>query len=188
MVQYALPISTFNDVGWEEGAGDGGGAGDSWDELNEGHGAGRGSGSGPDAATTYWRNTGTTGFTFGTQQNLGAVTDPVVHTGHIVRSQNRKHASGGRQIDITPRLQQEDTYVEGLNFPNVDNVWTVRSFTLTESRAATITDYTLLRQRTYGTPVGGGGPRDAEESAMEFECPDAPAGGGFAHSQGVIVG
>ena len=187
MAQFALPTSDTFVLGWAEGAGDG--DANHWDELDEGFGAGRGSGSGPDDATTYWVNTGTKGSPFPLRNGLSSVTDPVGNTGHFIRSDCRKSASGGRQIDLTIKLYDPSTERAAETFVNVDDVWTAQTHTLTTGEADSIGAYGSLRMETYGTEVGGGGPRNPECSAHEFECPDAPGGGGgFAHSQGVIVG
>ncbi|KKM23761.1 hypothetical protein LCGC14_1611840, partial [marine sediment metagenome] len=174
MTQYGLPIFDMDTAQWTEGAGDG--DGDVFDELDEGFGAGRGSGSGPDGATTYWANTGTKGADFPLATKMNAITDPVTDTGHVYRTHNRKSAAAGRQVDITIRLNQIVPRASQL-FTNVDNVWTTRTDTLTTAEANSITSYAGIELATDGAEVGGGAPRDPQESAQEFECPD-PAGGG----------
>ena len=184
MAQYALPISDVLTSGWTEQAGDG----DAFDELDEGFGAGRGTGSGPDSRiVSGWRNTGSVGSGFSIRTQLASVTDPLDSTGHIFRSHSSKDLSGGRQVDLTIELFQGGTLKAEETFVDVTDAEITRTHTLTTGEADSITDYADLRIGTYGTQVGGGGPRDPLESAHEFECPDASPGG-FAHSQGVIVG
>ena len=123
--------------------------------------------------------------------NLSAVTDPEVSTGHLLRNHARKNNSGGRQIDIAIWFEQQTvpTLIGYTEWSNIDDVFTTRVFNLSAAQADSINNYSQLIQRTFGREVGGGGPRRPWESAQEFECPDPPGGGGgFAHSQGVIVG
>lgn len=184
MTQYALPISDIATTNWAEGAGDG--DGDAFDELDEGFGAGRGSGSGPDDSTTYWltTNEATNEIACGVQ----VITDPAVSTGHFVRTRARKNVSGGRQLDVTHRLRDPDGISTTVN-TNIPNLWITYPHTLTTGEADSIDGYATLEVQTQILENGGGSPRVGWCSAMEFECPDAPGGGGgFAHSQGVFVG
>lgn len=169
MAQYALPVSDDLTTNWSEGAGDG--DGDAFDELDEGFGAGRGSGSGPDDATTYWE-TGTAAAEIRMRPN--AVTDPATGVGHVYRTRNRKHASGGQQIDITSKFSATGLGTITQLSVNVDNVWTTRGRALTEVEADSISNYGLVNKQvaTLHTEVGGGSPRSTQESAHEFECPD----------------
>ena len=187
MAQYALPEANSGTTDWSGFNHDG--DGDWYDELDEGFGAGRGSGSGPDALSTSW-DSGTNPTAKGIRTDLAAVTDPATNTGHIYRTQSQKGGgAGGQQIDITIRLFQGATEKASATFTDIGTVMTIRTDTLSAAEADSITDYSNLEIDTEANKVGGGGPRRGMESAHEFECPDPPAGGGgFAHSQGVIVG
>ncbi len=72
-----------------------------------------------------------------------ALTDPVVHTGHIVRYRYGKDASDGDQIDLTVKLYDSDgtTLIASQVHVNVASGFVDGSFTLTEGEAATITGY-----------------------------------------------
>lgn len=165
MPQYALPTSDVSKTDWVEGVGDG--DGDAFDELDEGFGVGRGSGSGPDDAATYWE---TGSHTFTIRMQCESVTDPLDDTNHFMRTRNRKHTSGGQQIDIKIKLRKGTTDIAEATFVNVDNVWTTRLITLTEAEAANV-DYADVRISTQHLEVGGGSPRQTQESTHEFECP-----------------
>lgn len=170
--QYALPIADETAAsGWSQVAGDG--DGDFWEEFDEGFGAGRGSGSGPDDATTAWE-----GFLDAAtiETTLSSVTDPTVHTGHIVRTRNRKDQSGGQTIDIFVAILEGVASRQSQNFPDVNDTWTTRGFTMLEGSAANIGSYTDLQILTRHNEVGGGQPRRTQESAHELEVPDAGGG------------
>lgn len=184
MAQYALPNADIANNGWTQCQGDG--DADHFDELSEGFGAGRGSGSGPDSATTSWLSAnGPANDEIRTA--LSSVTDPVSSTGHLIRTRNRKANisncsagdNAGIQLDITIKLYQDTTEKATETFTNVNGTYTTRTHTLTAGEADSITDYSLLRIGTIANKVGGGQNRVGTESAHEFECPDAPAGGGL---------
>ena len=177
MAQYALPISDDFSQGASEGAGNANGV--AWDELDEGFGAGRGSGSGPDDATTYWILDPDVAPNAQILANLSGVTDPNSSDSHIVRTRNRKSAAAGQQHDVLLRLRQGGTdIVNSANMPNISEVWQTRTITLTAAQADSITDYSNLKIASIFNQVGGGADRNGNESAYEFECPDAPAAGG----------
>ncbi|MCJ2530744.1 MAG: hypothetical protein LN413_00280 [Candidatus Thermoplasmatota archaeon] len=172
MAQYALPDADLDHVDWTEGAGDANGT--HWEELDEGFGSGRGSGFGPDDATTYWRTGNNPNGIFITSK-LGTVTDPAVSTGHIWRTRNRKNSAGGTKLDIDIRILQGGIQRGFASFLDMSDTWTTRSDPMTGAEADTITDYSDLEIRTAATKDGGGQGRHAQESAHEFECPDAAA-------------
>ena len=185
MAQYALPIADVVASNWAEGAGDSDGS--AFDELDEGCGVGRGSGSGPDDATSYWLTTdeGVNDL----RCDIQVITDPAVSTGHLVRVRVRKNTSGGRQLDLTYNLRDPDLIVSENFSTNIPNIWQTHSFVLTGAEADSIDGYATLDIQVQIIETGGGTPRVGWCSAMEFECPDTPGGGGgFAHSQGVFVG
>ena len=166
--------------GCSEGAGNGNGFW--WDELDEGFGAGRGSGSGPDDATTYWSGPTAPSASEGIRTTIGTVLDPVTDLGHIVRTRNKKSASGGQQIDIDVALYETvsttcDTLRRSSNVGvDIGTTWTTRSITLPSATADAIVDYGALCVETDWDAVGGGSPKAGWESAHEFEVPDAPGG------------
>ena len=169
--QYALPTSN-SFTGWSEGAGDG--DSDFFDELDEGFGAGRGSGSGPDDATSYWTSI-TAPIDEVIRTGLSTVTDPATGTGHIYRTRSRKTLSSGQQIDVTIEIKF-DLVAFSTTFTNIDATWTDRGNTLTGTEADTIVTYVGASLETSTSKVGGGTPRSADESAHEFEVPDAAGG------------
>ena len=185
MVQYALPDANASTTNWSQRFGDD--DADWYDELDEGFGAGRGSGSGPDNNTTSWDGPNNPSQEI-IRTALASVTDPASSSGHIFRTRNAKTNSGGRQIDVVIRLLESGTIRASQPFTNIGTTYTNRTDTLTSGEADAITDYTVLEIETEASVVGGGPGRTAAETTHEFECPDAPVGGGFAHSQGVIVG
>ena len=185
MAQYALPIADVANITWAEGAGDG--DGNAFDELDEGFGAGRGSGSGPDDATSYWLTLNESANNL--RMDVQVITDPAVSTGHFVRVRVRKNVSGGRQLDLTYFLKDPDLIFSEDFATDLSASWQTQQHTLTGPQADSIDGYATLDVQVQIIETGGGTPRVGWCSTMEFECPDAPGGGGgFAHSQGVFVG
>jgi len=110
------------------------------------------------------------------------ITDPVSSTGHILRAVWHKNASGGRQMDMRLRLYQGDpnasgTLIATLTATDVGFTDQTDAYTLSGAEADNITDYSDLYLRGTGDVVGGGPGRTALIEAVEFETPDAPAGG-----------
>ena len=186
MVQYAIPVSDGGRKNWSEIVGDG--DGDNFDEMDEGFGPGRGSGSGPDDDTSYWEQD-VMGAHWEIRCTLNGLTDPLSNVDHFVRGRHRKSATGGRQVDLTLRFDCSGTQIIRETIINIAGSWLTHLVTLTATEADAMTDYAALLMWSFGIEIGGGGPRRSNASAHEFECPDAAGGGGgFAHSQGVIVG
>lgn len=188
MAQYALPNVDDAVIDWSEGAGDG--DGDAFDEIDEGFGAGRGSGSGPDGATTYWVNDGVVSRIL--RFEIETVTDPLSSTGHIIRAQWSKSASGGRQIDMTQRIRNLTTTRASSVETDVSNTFSIDAYPLSGAEADSVDSYSNLLHDGFGSEVGGGGPRDPQISAFEFECPDAaPAAEPFlprrAHKENTLL-
>jgi len=178
VAQYALPVSDNVTTNWTEDAGDG--DGNAFDELDEGFGAGRGSGSGPDDATTYW---GTTVDLAQISTIIGALIEPAVDTGHIVRIRSRKSAAAGQQQDHRVNINFANP---NTTFSAVDEVWTSREVTLTEAQASSLATHYDTGELTLFLrvdEVGGGAGRVGQCSAMEFECPDYPATPAFADAK-----
>jgi len=173
MAQYALPTANEETTNWTEGAGDA--DADWYDELDEGFGAGRGSGSGPDDASTSWQSPSNP-TNEAIKCKLSAVTDPVVHTGHIVRTRNKKSNIIGQAINVTVELRKasDNTLIRSETWTNIGAAWATRGFTLSEAEAATITDYSDLEIGVIANS-GAGANRELNESAFELEVPDAPS-------------
>lgn len=167
--QYALPDANNGTTNWTQGAGDG--DGDWFDELDEGFGAGRGSGSGPDGLTTRWESPNNP-VNEDIATALSTVTDPLVSTGHLYRTENRKSLVDGRQIDIVIELSESSTTIATQSFVDIGPVFTTRSDTLSAGEADAIGNYANLEIHTSANVVGGGPGREGWESAHEFECPD----------------
>ena len=187
MAQYGLPDSDIDHGQWSEVVGDGNAT--HFEEIDEGFGPGRGSGSGPDDSTTYWMQDDMNNYQ-DIYSTLSVVTDPLTGSGHFLRGRHRKHTSGGRQVELIFRmLQGSGIVIVTATFTNISEIWTTETLTLTTTEADAISDYTNLRAQAFAKGIGGGNPRKTNASAHEFECPDvAGGGGGFAYSQGVIVG
>lgn len=85
---------------------------------------------------------------------LSSVEDPQSSTGHIIRWRRQKSASGGAQIDLTVQLRQgytnegsQGTLITSRSDTDIPASWTTASYTLTQSEADSITDYTNLYLR-----------------------------------------
>lgn len=170
MAQYALPDADGFRTGWSEGAGDGDGA--HFDEMDEGFGAGRGSGSGPDGATSYWTNDGSLELQIVCA--IAEFTDPGANSVSVIRFEWRKDSSGGRQVDMTGTIHDPSTARATAIETNVGATFVTAAHTLSSAEEASL-DYVSQNLRVEGAEVGGGGPRDPECSAMEFEGPDVAA-------------
>lgn len=112
---------------------------------------------------------------------VSAVTDPSVHTGHIVRYRYRKSAASGVKITLQVTLYQSGVGAieAGPSHSNIAETWTDGSFTVSEANAANITDYSKLYLRVYATKSAGGASRNGQVSWTEVEVPDA---GGASYS------
>ena len=91
---------------------------------------------------------------------LTTLTDPVVHTGHVVRYRYGKDVAAGAQIDIVVQLRQGyvnegslGTLIASATHTNVANGWTAGSIALSEAEAGNITDYTDLYLRITANQV-----------------------------------
>ncbi|NIM47260.1 MAG: hypothetical protein GTN40_03835 [Candidatus Aenigmarchaeota archaeon] len=106
---------------------------------------------------------------------LSSVTDPEVHTGHIVRYRYAAVMSGtGKpsEIDLVVRLMEGTTEIASWSHSNLagDLPFVTSTQTLTEEQASLISDYSNLRLRFIANRVGRG-TRDIwiEISWTEFE-------------------
>lgn len=172
MPNYALPVQDIALGSWTEGAGNG--DANAWDELDEGFGAGRGTGSGPDDSTTYWQSEDriATGDYTTLEVKLGSVPTPPTRLQHIVRVRWRKGATGGVQVNAKFQLYQGMTAITGVQtVTNIGATWQTNTYTLTEAEASSITDYSDLRVRVWGSSIADGLQRRIWLSAIELEVP-----------------
>ena len=82
---------------------------------------------------------------------LSTLEDPVSSSGHVVRYQYAKDASGGAGIDLVVQLRQgyvnegtPGTLIASNTHAGITNTFTAGSFTLSGAEADAITDYTSL--------------------------------------------
>ncbi|MEE9415757.1 MAG: hypothetical protein V3V01_10770 [Acidimicrobiales bacterium] len=86
--------------------------------------------------------------------NLGAVTDPLTGTGHIVRRRLRKDQAGGAQINAVTRLiEGASTVVASFTNNNVTETWTTFADSLSVPEADSITNYGDLDLEFEGDQV-----------------------------------
>lgn len=100
-----------------------------------------------------------------TEIGLSNVTDPTVHTGHIVRYRYKKDAAGGDAINLVVRLMQGSTEIASWQHMDITDSYQVAAQVLTTTQAGNISDYTDLRLRfeAYG-PLGNGLPARIAQS------------------------
>jgi hypothetical protein len=107
--------------------------------------------------------------------SLSDVTDPASSSGHIVRVRSCK--AGANVVNsLTGYLMQGSTQICSFACHVANSTWTTTSYTLSSAEADAITDYTDLRVRV-ALDWGAGVATGARVSWIEFECPDAAAGG-----------
>jgi len=161
MTQYARPSSDVSNAGWEDATG---GDGDAllWDELDE---------STADDATTFIRSNTALEVC---EVSLGAISDPGVDTGHVMRIRGRSTASGTRRR-ITFELYQGAVLID-TKIVTMLATWTTFSLTILAVIAAQITDYADLRFR-FTSAVGAGETTDITWAELETpgEPPSAPS-------------
>lgn len=163
MAQFARPIADFTNIG-PYTASDG--STDLWSVIDETVAS--------DA--DYVRSPSNPAGTERYAATLSSISDPAIHTGHIVRYRIRKNLAAGRGIDINVFLVDGDTGVDVASWTHTNNsdVWTGYAQTLTTEQAALITNYGNLRFRFDPTSTGGGQGREAWLSWAELEVPDPP--------------
>lgn len=161
MAQIAVPTSTITTNNWS------GNVNGSSLHLDIDEGV-----STSDDATSYiYVNTMSFG-SYTCEVKFGSLTDPTVHTGHILRCRSIRNNIGTQTLGIL--LYQGATLIYNTTF-NPTLSYATNTFTLSEAQAANITDYTDLRVRIQFSYTGGTSPF---VSAVEFEVPDAGGGGG----------
>lgn len=90
---------------------------------------------------------------------LSTVTDPGIHTEHVVYARFRKEASGGHNVGYQVWLYQGSTAIaSNINTAFTDLSFVTVSNTLSATEAGNITDYSDLRVRLVRTGDTGGSP------------------------------
>ena len=91
---------------------------------------------------------------------LSNLEDPVISTGHILRTRYAKSAAGGAQIDVVAQLRQGyvsevslGTLIATRTFTNISETFTTDAYTLAGAEADAITNYTLLYLRLSANQV-----------------------------------
>ena len=91
--------------------------------------------------------------------SLGAITDPAVGTGHIVRYRYAKSAAGGDTINLDVELRQgyvnegtPGTLIASWSHTDISDTLTTASQTLTGPQADAITNYAALSLRIVANP------------------------------------
>src|SRR5690606_16464315 len=108
---------------------------------------------------------------------LTPVSDPGVHTGHIIRCVWRKSASGGMVIQGILQLYQGETLIaQASNTDISSNTHHTFSYTLSEGEAANITNYSDLGLVVIANNSGGSPARTLVLTALELEVPDVSGG------------
>jgi hypothetical protein len=99
---------------------------------------------------------------------LSTATDPVVHTGHILRIRLQRPA--GNRCSVQLRCGAgEVRWV--IDWDYAQTSWYTHVLTLTEAQAAAITNYSAVSIRYYLNS----GDNELDTSWVELEIPDAPA-------------
>ena len=113
------------------------------------------------------------------EAKFASLTDPNVHTGHIVRFRIAKADTGvppstdGNGVTCVAGLYQGATLITDMYNAPI-GAWDTREFTLSEAQAANITDYSDLRVR-FDFSASGGNPsnrRGGAVSWLEIQVPD----------------
>lgn len=128
--------------------------------------------------TTIASNDNSTGDT--AECGLGAVTDPGVTTGHVMRIRWNKSASGGHQIDAVCNLvDSTNGTIATISVTNIGDAEQENTLTLNATQVGNITNYasSLSVQFVRNGDTGGppGGRRSLVVEAFVFEVPDVPA-------------
>lgn len=161
MAQYARPASDSATGSWS--------ATPLWSKIDEGAAAE------DDVVITSANNTSPDDADLTTTN----VTDPTIHTGHILRARWNKSASGGHSINAVLELYQgapTTTLIATLSVTDISEVEQTSTYTLSEAEAGNITDYTDLYLRVSRQGETGGPPNDRRSLVVEFielEVPDA---------------
>jgi len=103
---------------------------------------------------------------------LGSLTDPVIHTGHILRVRAFIGGTGGT---AKHELLQGAVVIHDSGTLTLTSSWAEFSFTLSEAEAANITDYAALRVRLTAITTPTSPARAYAVDWVRLEIPDAPA-------------
>jgi hypothetical protein len=103
---------------------------------------------------------------------LGSLTDPVIHTGHILRV---RAAIGGTGGTAKHELLQGAVVIHDSGTLTLTSGWAEFSFTLSEAEAANITDYAALRVRLTAITTPTSPAKGYGVAWVRLEIPDAPA-------------
>lgn len=133
MAQFARPISDVSLGGW---------SGPAWSAIDEAVASDADSTSSPTAPSNATLEVA-----------LGAVEDPQVSTGHVVRYRLQKDAANGAQINVTVALMQGAVQIASWSHTNIANGFTTITQTLTGPQADAISDYSNLRLRFTANQV-----------------------------------
>ncbi len=105
---------------------------------------------------------------------LTSVTDPTIHTGHVVNF--RMYGTGaGAPEKLTVDLVDNTTVIATLANQQSDGAWGNKQIVVAEAEAANISDYGNLRLRLSSTGNTGGSD-EVRCSFAEFVCPDVSVG------------
>jgi len=154
--QYAYPTSDISNASWTMSAG-----ATLWPLLDEEPY------SDADYVMAQWTNDGDAFVV-----KLGSLTDPNVHTGHILRIRAGVEPQGSEHTHLKYELLQGTTVIGDsgvIELPFWSNPFNAYSFTLSEAEAANITDYTDLRVRV--TDVTGAPASYTRVSWVRLEVP-----------------
>jgi len=103
---------------------------------------------------------------------LGSLTDPTIHTGHILRV---RACIGGAGGTAKHELLQGAVVIHDSGTLTLTSVWAEFLFTLSEAEAANITDYAALRVRLTAITTPTSPARVYAVDWIRLEIPDAPA-------------
>jgi len=115
-------------------------------------------------------------ITFECQLKFDTLTDPSIHTGHIIRVRSKRTILSDQTITVN-FYQGNSTLIKSSNITATSS-YANSTITLSEAEAANITDYTDVRiGLSYDHDGVTSSPR---VTTVEFEVPDASGGGGGA--------
>lgn len=119
--------------------------------------------------------------TYTCEVKFASLTDPTVHTGHILRLSTIRQGLSNQTINVS--LYQGATLIYNSSITATVS-YATSTLTLSEAQASNITDYTDLRVRISHDHDGIASPR---VSTVEFEVPDAGGGGGGGTSLNISI-
>lgn len=102
--------------------------------------------------------------------SLSSITDPVVHTGHVIRFRVLS-IGGGAKERCQVQLHDGASPIASSAAEQSRDVYGTFTYTLLEAEATNISSYANLSVRIVSSSVGGG--EEVRVSWVEFEVPDA---------------